>query len=829
MQDDGHGAVPLTTVTEATWGEYGRRLRFLRHIGLFQHAPQEVLTPVATALKPVSVPASALICREGEPGDQLFLIESGTLVVLTEVGEKPYELARLGPGEFFGEMALLRQGRRTATVRAETAAKLWSLSYADFQELLARDPAINDVIRRAMQLREKATTEVVFEVEHRNLAALAEGKQQIRVGRDRDNDLVLSSRLVSRHHAVVEWSGEAYHLRDLGSNNGTYVNGSEVRHAILRDGDEIWIANERIVFDRRRIQRLTEPHGVRVDVTNVSKAVKGGKTLLHDITLSILPGEFVAIVGGSGAGKTTLMDAISGVRPATSGRVLYNGRDYYRNIALYRNVIGYVPQDDIIHTSLPLRVTLRHSAKLRLPTDTRAADLDAAVDEAIQTLGLTAQANTRVKDLSGGQRKRSSIGGELLTGPRIFFLDEPTSGLDPATDAQMMRLMRQLADKGASVILTTHATKNVVLCDKIIFLARGGHLAFVGTPQRALQYFGAETFDEIYDQLANEATPEEWSQRFRASADYAQVLADQPRVDQIATPGKEVRGAGVRTGGALQQVRQFAVLSKRDRDLYLQNPPNVIPLFMQPVVFALALLAIFHAGAFNSDAENPNAALQLLFLLSFNSFLFGLLFGIQSIVKEFPIFYRERRVNLGIVPYVLSKLVFLVPVLMIGQVIMVGTQRLFGRLPAEGFGTYGQILLTLWLTTVAGLTMSLMLSASVSTVEQSSQLLPLPIMPQVLFSGAILAVPSVGIVAQLISNVIVARWSFEALGRITMLNDRFRTNTSPAGGPIGQALFLQYGTSFTRAVVQNWLILALFIVVPLIVTCLILKRKSVAT
>jgi len=682
------------------------------------------------------------------------------------------------------------------------------------------------VVRRAAQLREQASTGVAFEVEHRNLAALAEGKQRIRIGRDRDNDLVFSSRLVSRHHAVLEWTEERYHLRDLGSNNGTYVNGLEVNNADLQDGDEIWVANERIVFDRRQIQRLSEPHGVRVDATNLSKEVKGGKKLLHDITLSILPGEFVAIVGGSGAGKTTLLDAISGVRPATSGRVLYNGREYYRNLALFRNVLGYVPQDDIIHTELPVRMTLRHSAKLRLPSDTSAKDLDAAVDEALETLGLTAQADVRVKELSGGQRKRASIGGELLTRPRIFFLDEPTSGLDPATDAQMMRLMRRLADDGSSVILTTHATKNVVLCDKIVFLARGGYLAFVGTPQRALQYFGAEAFDEIYDCLANDATPEEWARRFRASPDYEQVLADQPRAEQIAGPGPSaVRTLG-RTGGVLQHIRQFAVLSKRDSDLYLRNPPNVIPLFMQPIVFALALLAIFHAGAFNSDAENPNAALQLLFLMPFTAFLFGLLFGIQSIVKELPIFYRERMVNLGIAPYVLSKLVFLVPVLMVGQLVMVGLLRLFGRLPAEGFGTYGQIVLTLWLTTVAGLALSLMLSASVSTIEQSSQLLPLPIMPQVLFSGTILALPSVGIIAQLVSNVIAARWSFEALGQITALNDRLQANTSPVGGPIGRALFLQYGSSFTRAPIQNWLILLLFIVVPLLATGLILRRKS---
>lgn len=826
MQDHGRGAVSMpTAAAEATRGEYDRRLRFLTHVGLFQDAPQGVLASVATALTLVSAAAGTVICREGEPGDQFFLIESGTLLVLTEIGGKPYELARLGPGEFVGEMALLRQGRRTATVRAETAAQLWSLSYVDFQELLARNPDIGAVIRRAAQLREQSATSAAFEVEHRNLAALAEGKQQIRIGRDRDNDLVFSSRLVSRHHAVVEWTGDSYRLRDLGSNNGTYVNGVEVRGVTLQDGDEIWVADERLVFDRRQIQRLAEPHGVRVDVTNLSREVKGGKKLLHDITLSILPGEFVAIVGGSGAGKTTLMDAISGVRPATAGRVLYNGRDYYRNIALFRNVLGYVPQDDIIHTELPVRVTLRRAAQLRLPADTPTKDLDAAVDEALQTLGLTTQAHIHVKQLSGGQRKRTSIGVELLTQPRIFFLDEPTSGLDPATDAQMMRLMRRLADDGASVILTTHATKNVVLCDKIVFLARGGHLAFIGTPQRALQYFGVAAFDEIYERLANEATPEEWAQHFRASPDYAQVLADQPRADQIADPGVQGLGVTGRTGGPLQQLRQFAVLSARNFDIIKNNPTNIPPLIGPAVVFILLLLALFRAGAFDRAVGNPTTPVQLLFLISFTVFLFGLLFGVQEIVKETAIFRRERMVNLGILPYVLSKTTFLAPLLMALSAVMLLVLRVTGRMPASGFDVYGKLLLTLVLTAFAGLALALFTSAVAATPQQATDTLSLWIMPQVLLSGALFAVPSMTIVGRALSHFAAVRWAFEANGRITDLNDLFLNGTSPLARP----LLEQYQTTFSRNPVQDWAILVAFILVPLVLTCLVLRRKGAAS
>ena len=296
---------------------------------------------------------------------------------------------------------------------------------------------------------------------------------------------------VSRHHAVIRLDNGRCRLTDLNSTAGTFVNGAEVRGTVdVSDGDEISVADHRFVFDRQRVAQVVEAEGVQVDVVRARKELKDGRVLLHDVSLSILPGELVAIVGGSGAGKTTLMDAMSGVHPATGGEVRYDGRDYYAEVAQYRHTLGYVPQDDIIHAEMPLRLTLEYAARLRLPRDTPPDAIREAVDKAMDELGLTARADVRVGTLSGGQRKRASIGIELLTEPRIFYLDEPTSGLDPSTDRQMMQLLRKIADDGRTVVLTTHATANVKLCDKIVVLARDGHLAFYGTPDEALRYFG---------------------------------------------------------------------------------------------------------------------------------------------------------------------------------------------------------------------------------------------------------------------------------------------------------------------------------------------------
>src|SRR5215212_9955949 len=230
----------------------------------------------------------------------------------------------------------------------------------------------------------------------------------------------------------------------------------------------------------------------------VATAERGGRKVLHDVGFTIGAGELLAIVGGSGAGKSTLLDAIAGVRAADEGSVLYDGVDYYRNLGAYRSSLGYVPQEDIIHRELSLASTLRYSAGLRLPPATPRAERERAVADSLDALDLSERAGVRVGSLSGGQRKRASIAVELLTRPHVFFLDEPTSGLDPATGAELMRQLRRLADSGRTVVLTTHTPDDIAICDKVVFLARDGHLAFVGTPQEAKRYFDVDDYEEVY-------------------------------------------------------------------------------------------------------------------------------------------------------------------------------------------------------------------------------------------------------------------------------------------------------------------------------------------
>ncbi len=800
-----------------------RIARILRRTQLFRRVPDAVVDRVAAALVPRSVAAGGVVTSEGDPADKFYIVEAGTLVVSGDFSGQRRELGRLGPGDFFGEVALLHGTASAAAVHAETAARLLTLTADEVRALMEQVPEIDAAIRAAVQTRKAERVANRLEVEHHNIAKMLERSGQITIGRSEENDLVFAAPTVSRDHAVIRLDNGRCRLTDLNSTAGTFLNGNEIRGTVeISDGDEISIADHRFIFDRERSAQLVGAQGIRLDVTNLRKEVGDGKTLLHDISLSILPGELVGIVGGSGAGKTTLMDAMSGVRLATGGEVRYDGRDYYAEIPQYRHTLGYVPQDDIIHLEMPLRLTLRYAARLRLPRDTPPEAIDAAVDDALAELDLTARADVRVGALSGGQRKRASIGIELLTQPRIFFLDEPTSGLDPSTDRKMMELMRKIADDGRTVVLTTHATANVKLCDKIVVLARDGHLAFVGPPDEALEYFGVSGFDAIYDRLADELTPADWGARFKASPEYAALAAGQtaPRAESDSEAAK-AGGAHSRRGFG-HALHQFSVLSRRNFDLYARFPTNFIPLVMQPVVFTLLLLALFGTGLFEPDVENPNAPLQLIYILTFMVFLFGLLYGVQEIVKERAIFFRERQVNVGVVPYLLSKTSFLGPLLVAACFMMTAILLVTNRLPDFELDIYAPLLAILCMTAFAGLALSLFISAAVNTSQLATDLLTPWIAPQVLFAGALFAVPSMNFVGKIIAALTAVRWSFEGAVASVDLKALFEQGSSP----VAESLLIQYKDSFNHSPGLYLAILSLFAIVPLVGAGIVLVKKT---
>jgi ABC-type multidrug transport system fused ATPase/permease subunit len=189
------------------------------------------------------------------------------------------------------------------------------------------------------------------------------------MGRNPSSQMHLDHPSVSWRHAEIVRQDGGFAIRDLGSSNGTFVNGQRVTGWIpLGFGDVIQIGPFKLVYDGQ-VQGLAASvsRGHRLDAIKLGVQVAGGRMILNEVSLSVQAGEFVALVGGSGAGKSTLMKAMNGYNPATHGEMLIDGKDLYPNLDAYRTLMGYVPQDDIIHKELPVRLALWYAAKLRLP------------------------------------------------------------------------------------------------------------------------------------------------------------------------------------------------------------------------------------------------------------------------------------------------------------------------------------------------------------------------------------------------------------------------------------------------------------------------------
>jgi ABC-type multidrug transport system ATPase subunit len=560
------------------------------------------------------------------------------------------------------------------------------------------------------------------------------------------------------------------------------------------------------------VARARAASGLSISADGLTQRVAGGRITLNDVSLSIAPGQLLAVAGASGCGKTTLVEALSGVRPAAEGVVRYDGVDYYADLESYRSRLGYVPQDDIIHRELTLRRTLYYAARLRLPAGTSAAAADAAVADVLRVLDLTERAGTRVGQLSGGERKRASIAVELLTRPRAFFLDEPTSGLDPAMAAGFVRHLRRIADTGTTVVFTTHNPADLRWCDQVVFLAPGGLVAFAGAPSDACAYFAVSTLEDVYQRLAEEERPETWAERWRA----ARPEQATGREDGHQPPG---RGAGeYRPVGP---IRQWWLLTRRSADILRSNRLTLAILAGAPIAVLLMMVILFRAHAFDFRHPSPNATAMILFWLAFGAFFFGLTYGLLQICTEVPILRRERFVVLRVGPYLMAKVALLVPLLAIVDAGMLGLLRVTNRLPADKWTTYGSLFLTLLLSSAAALAMGLLASAAVSEPGQATLALPMLCFPQVLFSGAILPVPVMAFVGRLLSYPMSTRWTFEGLGKAVDLN----TLWADGGSSLGPSLLASYGDTFTRPVQLDWAILAGFTALLLAWTWVTVVRK----
>ena len=225
------------------------------------------------------------------------------------------------------------------------------------------------------------------------------------------------------------------------------------------------------------------------------------KTLLKDIHLSIPKGHMVLLLGGSGAGKTTFVNAVTGYEKADA-KIELGTRDVYEEYGQMMYDIGFVPQQDLMRGNDTVMLTLSDAATLRLPSSVSFIERKKRIDEVLDQFGLAAVKNNLVEKLSGGQRKRLSIAMEFISDPTLFILDEPDSGLDGVVARGLFEKLRAIADEGKIVVVITHTPDRVIdLFDDVIVLAkdstRTGRLAYYGPVSEAYDFFGKKSMEEI--------------------------------------------------------------------------------------------------------------------------------------------------------------------------------------------------------------------------------------------------------------------------------------------------------------------------------------------
>jgi len=613
-----------------------------------------------------------------------------------------------------------------------------------------------------------------------------DGKTLIQIGRDAGNDVVLSSPSVSRFHAQVEQVGQRYRVVDLRSSNGTFVNGELVDGSMwLKPSDTVRIGSYRFVMGRDQLAKYDDSNGLRVDAITLNKWVRKDLNILQNISVSFQPREFIVVVGQSGGGKSTFVDAVAGYRPATPpSRVLVNDIDIYTHFDAIRNDIGFVPQKDIIHMELTVYQALDYAAQLRMPGDTSPEERHKRVMEVLEDLDLTHRKDVQISGLSGGQQKRVSIGVELLTKPGLFFLDEPTSGLDPGTETALMQLMRRLADQGRTIILITHATKNVMLADKVIFLARGGYLAWFGPPDEALAYFdqhrserdrraGKIEFDEIYAILddPSKGNAAEWAQRYRESKAYQDYVAmplkdkmspmQAPTLPEAGQAQRRVIGKGATSQASA--LKQFMVLSARNIKILTRDRFALgLMLATAPLVSLLDVILSLVLGRtpfsfYEGDMAN---VMITLFLMTIYGVMVGGISQMREIVKEGDIYKRERLVNLKILPYVMSK-IWVAAILAFYQAAAYTIVHYLAFDMPGGMFEFILIYITMTLATLAGMMLGLFASALAPNASSAPLIVIILMLPQIVLAGALVPVP------QFVSAPTSTRWAFEALISIT--------------------------------------------------------------
>jgi len=578
---------------------------------------------------------------------------------------------------------------------------------------------------------------------------------RVTVGRGAGNDIVLTDPQVARHHCTFVREGQRWRVVDAHSGRPVLVDGVPISATPITQSSRIQIGPWTLQLTGDVLQAFGHRSFTALSVKELSRKI-GDITLLEDVSFTVFSGEVVALVGPSGAGKTTLINAISGIAPADSGDVLLDGRDFHGILAADPSAVGLVPQEDLVHPELLVEESLYYSGRLRYPPDVSSEEVHQQVDRVLNELGIGHIRESRIGDafqrgISGGQRKRVNLGQELLTrSTRVLFLDEPTSGLDPRSAHGIVGQVRQLSDDGRIVFLVSHdLTPGIMaLVDHLMVLVPGGRLGFFGTPSEACRFFRVASPDLIFNKL-EERSPEQWRDAYKKSHHHRKYVATREHLlgtHKLEEQTEEVARAPWKPARWLQ----LKTLTARYARAKMRDRTGLAVLLAQPPLLALMVLIVF-----------PVPTFRTMFMLSLSCLWFGMSGSVRELITDRAIWRRERKVGVGVLPYVGSKLLVLGFAIVVQVLAFTALIFFFLDLADYGFNFWALVGVNI-LTGLAGTTLGLMVSAGYSSSEAAVGTLPLILIPQICFCSVMVPLRHMGALAKAITWITIERFAFDA-------------------------------------------------------------------
>ena len=626
----------------------------------------------------------------------------------------------------------------------------------------------------------------------------------------------------STHTFIFRYSGD----RNL------YLNG----HKVERNNSYILSVGSVI-----KTSRMTPVYYGRVAEVFVQKVEKGRimlkardvvykfndkQTGIHPFSFTGRSGQLVGIMGGSGTGKSTLLNVLNGSYRLTSGSLHINGLDIHEHKEELKGVIGYVPQEDLLIEELTVYENLFFNAKLCF-SDFLKEEIENLVETAIKDFDLVEARDLVVgsplnKVLSGGQRKRLNIALELIREPSILFVDEPTSGLSSMDSEKVMVLLKRQTLKGKLVIINIHQPSSDLykLLDKLLIIDKGGYIIYNGNPMDAIVYFKQKAHyvnpeeSECYlcgnvkveqplriiearmvdpnGRLIRERKikPVEWYENYQndieSKFDWKKDAEPEKReklpLNLYNIPGR---------------LKQFMIYAYRDGLSKWKDRQYMMINFLEAPVLAL-ILGFFTKYIAGTDADpnhyvfsqNDNIPAYLFMAVVVALFL-GLNVSAEEIIKDRKLLQREKFLNLSRFSYLNSKIMILFVISAIQTLSLV----LVGNLILEIKGLSFSYWMILFSTACFSNMLGLNISSGLKSVVAIYILIPLILVPQLLFSGVIVNfdklhnsiatkdyVPRIG-------DVMTSRWAYEALAVNQFSNNEYEKHFFEDEKRISQASY----------------------------------------